>query len=179
MLVQSEDPGRIARYRACAGACLAGVAVFFAVAVVPVANAQAPVVFSPTGAEQSYVVPPDVSLVSIEAIGAAGGAHCGGGAGGLGAQVSAELAVSPGSVLYVEVGDVGAPGVLPGGVCSTTPETVFNGGGARGIVGAGGGGGASDVRTVPMGEAGSLGSRLIVAAAAAVPAAAFSWRCGR
>ena len=153
--------GRGVRFRACLGACVAIAAGAFA----PAASAQSPpVVFAPTGAEQSYVVPPGVSLVSIEAIGAPGGDGCGGAAGGLGAAVSAELAVSPGSILYVEVGAEGPPGALPGPSCSTSPSSAFNGGGTLGVVGGGGGGGASDVRTVPAAEAGALGSRLIVAA---------------
>jgi Glycine rich protein len=153
--------GRVVRH----GACVAMVALTAAAAVAPIATAQSPpVVFTPTGAEQSYVVPADVSQVSIEAIGAPGGGACGGGTGGLGARVTAELAVSPGSVLYVEVGAIGAPGVLPSGICVNSSPSVFNGGGALGVVGGGGGGGASDVRTVPRAEAGSLGSRLIVAA---------------
>ena len=72
--------------------------------------------------------------------------------------------MSPGSILWVEVGSVGSPGLLPGDVCANTTPGVFNGGGALGVIGSGGGGGASDVRMVPDGQAGSLGSRLIVAA---------------
>ena len=51
--------GRVVRLRACLGACLAAIAG----ALAPAAHAQTPaVVFEPTGAEQSYVVPSDVSL---------------------------------------------------------------------------------------------------------------------
>jgi hypothetical protein len=133
-------------------------------ALAPAASAlPPPAVFTSTGAEQAYVVPDDVTLVAIDAIGAAGGGGCGGGTGGLGGQVTARFAVSPGSVLFVEVGDVGAPGALPGGFCSTTSTESFNGGGGGGPVGAGGGGGASDVRTVPRIATGTSGSRLIVA----------------
>ena len=46
MMAETEDRGRSARSRACAGACLAGVAVFVAVAVEPVANAQSQAVYS-------------------------------------------------------------------------------------------------------------------------------------
>ena len=98
---EGSSMGRVVRH----GACLAMVALIAAAAVAPIATAQSPpLLFTPTGAEQSDVVPADVSLVSIEAIGARGGGACGGGTGGLGAHATAELAVSPGSVLYVEVG---------------------------------------------------------------------------
>jgi hypothetical protein len=79
---------------------------------------------------------------------------------GRGAVVSGVVSVTPGQVLYVEVGGTGG---LPAG--------GFNGGGESGsalldprLAQDGGGGGASDVRTVPM-SAGviSLTSRLIVA----------------
>ena len=66
--------GRVVRR----GACRGMVGLIAAAAVAPVAGAQSPpVLFTPTGAEQSYVVPADVSLVSIEAIGARGGGACG------------------------------------------------------------------------------------------------------
>ena len=120
-------------------------------------------VFSPTGAEQSYVVPADVTLVSIDAIGAAGGGGCGGAAGGRGAHMSAQIPVSSGSVLFVEVGAIGTQGALPGNFCNATAAAAFNGGGLNGPVSGGGGGGASDVRTVPRTEAGSPGSRVLVA----------------
>jgi hypothetical protein len=80
------------------------------------------------------------------ATGAPGGVGQGGGPAGRGAQVSADLAVTPGQTLYVNVG--GSDG--------------FNGGGSSSGSG-GGGGGASDVRTVSRDQDGSLDSRLIVA----------------
>ena len=113
--------------------------------------------FSYTGAEQTYIVPAGVGSVSIVAIGAAGGGPVSFGSGGRAADVSGVVDVAAGEVLYVEVG--GAGGQSAGG---------FNGGGA-GRSGSGlswyGGGGASDVRTLPI-SAGviSLNSRLIVAA---------------
>ena len=101
MGLQGGSLGSRVRFRACLGACVAIAAGAFA----PVASAQSPsVVFSATGAEQAYVVTPGVSLVSVEAIGAPGGGGCGGAAGGLGARVTAELAVSPGSVLMSKWG---------------------------------------------------------------------------
>ena len=106
--------------------------------------------FPSSGAEQSFVVPVGVSSVRVQAIGAPGE---GGrvqirgipGSGGAGAVVTGTLPVSVGETLYVEVA---APG--------------FNGGG-RGGFGAGQGGDASDVRTVPMTSPGTRESRLLVA----------------
>jgi hypothetical protein len=109
--------------------------------------------FNFTGGEQTYTVPTGVDLLHVLAVGGAGAA--GGPPGGPGASVSAELPVTPGEVLYLVVGGNGASG-------------GFNGGGAHGAGegpdGSGGtGGGASDVRTEPIAEPGSLSSRLVVA----------------
>lgn len=115
-------------------------------------------VFSYTGGEQSYTVPADVSSLSITAIGAPGGGPLSGGlAAGRAAVVSGIVNVAPGQVVYVEVGGSGG-----------SPVGGFNGGGDSGTrngISVYGGGGASDVRTLPM-SAGviSLNSRLIVAA---------------
>jgi hypothetical protein len=104
--------------------------------------------FPSTGAEQMFTVPTGVSSVSVEAIGAAGETGFGFGLtpGGAGADVVGQLPVTAGEVLYVEVAGDG-----------------FNGGGLGGEFEAGHGGDASDVRTVPMASAGTLGSRLLVA----------------
>lgn len=114
--------------------------------------------FSYTGGEQSYIVPAGVSSLSITAIGAPGGGPLSGGlAAGRGAAVSGIVDVSAGHVLYVEVGGSGG-----------SPVGGFNGGGDS-VTASGvsvyGGGGASDVRTLPMSSGViSLNSRLIVAA---------------
>lgn len=131
-------------------------------------------VFGSTGTEQTYVVPAGVSSLSVTAIGAHGGqGYAGngvvGGVGGAGAAVIANLPVTPGEVLYVEVGGIGASGQPPG-----TDLGGFNGGGnsedaALSDGGGGGGGGASDVRLCSTsavgcpGGADSLSTRLIVA----------------
>ncbi len=111
----------------------------------------------------------------VTAIGAPGGAgapgpNIPGVAGGLGAQVSSGLAVTPGEVLYVEIGGPGGDGSANGGGLPG-----FNGGGlgGRSFGGdgsfGGGGGGASDVRlcsisaTSCAAAASSLASRLLVA----------------
>jgi Glycine rich protein/Abnormal spindle-like microcephaly-assoc'd, ASPM-SPD-2-Hydin len=120
--------------------------------------------FSYTGSEAYYVVPSGVTEVQVTAQGAAGGGGCTGTVGGRGAQVSADFAVSPGSVLDVEVGGIGGQGVV-GGICQEAIQAGgFDGGGEGNSVGGGGGGGASDVRTDPLVDSGAtLSSRLIVA----------------
>jgi Glycine rich protein len=114
--------------------------------------------FSYSGGEQMYAVPAGVQSLWIKAIGAPGGRpRKFGFAPGRGAVVSGIVDVTPGQVLYVEVGGPG--GFSRGG---------FNGGGdspIRNGLSVYGGGGASDVRTLPMSAgAMSLTSRLIVAA---------------
>jgi hypothetical protein len=116
--------------------------------------------FSYTGDEQTYTVPVGVSRVQITAIGGAGGTPPEGTGvpGGRAAIVTGVVPVTPGQVLYVYVGGAGE---LPAG--------GYNGGGDGGTREWGmvwGGGGASDVSTVPErdGLQLSLESRMIVAA---------------
>ena len=87
--------------------------------------------FSP-GPEGTFAVPAGVGSVHVVAVGGAGGGSLGG-SGGPGAQVSANLNVTPGSTLFVE---------------------VAIGGGASGSLDAAGGGGESDVRTCSAADAG-------------------------
>jgi uncharacterized repeat protein (TIGR01451 family) len=101
--------------------------------------------FSSSGSEQTFATPAGVSSVHVVATGANGGTTFIG-RGGAGAQVTSDLAVTPGATLFVEV-NVG------GGASS--------GGGASG-------GGESDVRTCSASAScGTLGTaqdpRLIVA----------------
>ena len=110
--------------------------------------------FKYTGVQQTFTVPAGVTDVHVVATGGAGGtAPAGGAPGGRGAVVSANVAVTSGT-LYVEVGGAGA-GATGG----------FNGGGGE-VPGAygGGGGGASDVRTISSSAPKTLESRLLVAA---------------
>jgi hypothetical protein len=122
-----------------------------ALAVLAAPCAAGAVVFSSTGSEQSYPVTARQTQVHVVAVGGEGGAGNGAQLGGFGGVASADLPVTPGSTLYVEVGGNGA-NVNTGG---------FNGGGT-GASGGGGGGGASDVRTAPLAAAGSLSSRLLI-----------------
>ncbi len=89
-----------------------------------------------TGGAQSWTVPQGVTQATFTLYGAEGGASSSGESGGLGAQVTATLAVSPGTVLQVDVGQGGG---------TNDAASTFNGGGP-GAGGAGDGGGGSDVR---------------------------------
>jgi hypothetical protein len=83
-------------------------------------------VFPYTGAEQTYTVPPGVTLVHIAAVGGEGAASMNtfGVAGGFGATASEDLPVTPGQVLYVEVGGNGSTGGFNGGGTGEPPTGV-------------------------------------------------------
>jgi len=98
--------------------------------------------------EQSFVVPAGVSTIQVRAVGGAGASG-----NSRPAEVNGQIAVSPGETLYLEVGGNGSGS-----------DGGFNGGGEGGNFQAGGGGGASDIRTLPRADAGTLTSRLLVAA---------------
>jgi hypothetical protein len=128
-----------------------------ALAVTDLARAET-VTFLPTGTEQTFTVPPGVTSLHAIAVGGRGGTGASnGGGGGFGALATADLPVTPGQVLYVEVGGNGPSDGSAG----------FNGGGTGGAgssAAGGGGGGASDVRTAPRAAGSSLLTRLITAA---------------
>lgn len=143
--------------------------------VAPVSASGATQVFGYTGGEQTYVVGPEVHSLHVVAIGAPGGDGSDdpptqrGGLGGLGARLEGDLAVTPGQVLFVEVGGAGADG---GGVAGGG-KGGFNGGGSSNngvfLLPGGGGGGATDIRSCSMaavcvGGGTTLASRLLVAA---------------
>ncbi len=129
----------------CAVFAVAALAAGPALAAPPKATAT----FSSTGGEQSFTVPAGVTSIRVRAIGEAGREGRGffrqPAPGGKGAAIAAQLAVTPGEVLYLEVA---APG--------------FNGAGLGGYQ-AGNGGSASDIRSAAIGAEGSLESRLVVA----------------
>jgi hypothetical protein len=124
-------------------------------------------VFGYTGAQQTWLVPDDVTRVTIAATGAAGG-EAGTGTTGKGSTATGTYAVTPGETLYIYVGGKGGDGTaggdVPGGSggwngggkggdCDGTNLYCFGGSGA-------GGGGASDVRRGGT----SLANRIIVGA---------------
>lgn len=105
--------------------------------------------FNFTGAVQSFVVPVDVDVISVETWGAQGWSSSRD-SGGLGGYTSGDLAVTAGETLWVYVGGAGT---------STNGNRIAGGGGFNGggdgqsnhlssgtTRYAGGGGGASDVR---------------------------------
>ena len=125
---------------------------YYAEAVAPAGGTQT---FNYTGSTQTFTVPAGVTSIQIESWGAQGNSNAQGVVGGLGGYATGTLAVTPGDILYLEVGG--------GGTISTTGG--YNGGGSAGAVGApgafgGGGGGCSDVRL----NVNSLATRVIVAA---------------
>ena len=126
-----------------------------------------------TGSIQYFTVPSGVTTIGVVARGAMGGYNstmwsttCSGtlpDSPGRGACVQATLAVTPGQVLTIYVGQKGTDGFNTG--CAATPGTGgWNGGGNGGFgygsYGGGGGGGASDVRF----GAATLADRVVVAA---------------
>ena len=130
--------------------------------------------YASTGGEQSLVVPTPAFLgdrLHVVLQGGRGGNAVGGPTGGTGATVVSDLpfgtgsTLTPGSTLYVEVGGNGQDGGK-----FDLGEGGWNGGGdgndndSVSSWPSGGGGGASDVRTVALGQGGSLASRLLVAA---------------
>jgi Glycine rich protein len=114
--------------------------------------------FTTPGTEGTFTVPSGVTKLHVVAVGGKGGsgyAYSGSqaGVGAYGAVASADLPVSGGQVLYVEIGGngpdaYGYPDASNGGGHSTQ---------------SGGGGGASDVRTTPYSGANSDATRLLVA----------------
>jgi hypothetical protein len=124
--------------------------------------------------EYAFAVPAGVTSLQVTLVGGSGGAGKGGSSGGSGgspATVTAQLAVTPGEILYAEVAGNGeaATGAHNAGGYGGGGE-----GGARsgfGGTGGGGGGGASDLRlcsaSAPPAACSTLVSRLIVAAGGA------------
>jgi uncharacterized repeat protein (TIGR01451 family) len=119
--------------------------------VAPVlATTPASVTFGYTHAEQQFDVPAGVSDIHVALVGGHGGLGATG-TPSRGAIVSGDLAVTAGTTIFVEV--AGNGNYIVGG---------FNGGGNS--FDFGGGGGASDIRTASRSDAGSMGTRLMVAA---------------
>lgn len=114
--------------------------------------------FSYTGSQQAITLSP--GIYTMECRGAQGGMYSSGYAGGYGASVRGTLAVNEKDTLYIYVGQMGYN--YPANHSNPAP---FNGGG-EGYGGGGDGGGASDIRLTggEWNHAGSLRSRVMVAA---------------
>lgn len=118
-------------------------------------NAQTTVIYSYTGAVQTFVVPACVTSIIVDASGGKGGNN-GGVAGGMGGRVQATIPVTPGETLNVYVGELGI------NTSTNSPAGYNGGGGVYSYVSAGTagtGGGASDIRRSPYTSA----NRLVVA----------------
>ncbi len=106
--------------------------------------------FTYTGAQQIFTVPAGVTSITVDAYGAQGGSNSPTTNVNYGGYVQADLAVTPGTVIYVNVGQ--QPTGLTGG---------WNGGGNGETAGIGGGG-ASDIRIGGT----ALSNRMVVAGGA-------------
>src|SRR5690242_4225714 len=106
--------------------------------------------FAPAGT-YTWVVPAGVTQAAFDVYGAQGGSSDAAGAGGLGGEATATMAVTPGSTVTIYVGGAGGSAPACGG-SSAGGAGGFNGGANGGTSlcdigrGGGGGGGASDVR---------------------------------
>lgn len=107
-------------------------------------------VFNYTGAQQTFTVPAGVTSIVVDAYGAQGGSNSPSTNINYGGYVQATLAVTPGTTIYVNVGQ--QPNGLTGG---------WNGGG-NGETAGQGGGGASDIRIGGT----TLNDRMVVAGGA-------------
>ena len=143
--------------------------------------AVSPMNFAFTDGDQCFTVPPGVREIEAGLIGGFGGTGYNPGQttsplGGNGATVIANVSVTPGQILYVEVGGSGYPGGSPDAVDNAGvggPNGGGNGGTsqlAKGQPRAAGGGGETDLRTEPYAGCGtsavqvaSLDSRILVA----------------
>ncbi len=110
-----------------------------------------------TGGSQYWTVPAGVTQATFTLYGAEGGDGWGiGGStdpGGLGAEVTGTLTVTPGTLIQVNAGQAGAAGAAG----------TFGGGGAPGGRDAGGGGGETDVRAPAADGSYPLSDALLVA----------------
>jgi|GEM_PF-3608572 len=102
-------------------------------------SAQTTVPFTYTGSEQSWTVPAGVTSIDVKLWGAGGGGDYNGSSGGSGGFVKGTLAVTPGQILKIVVGEGGSKADNSAG--NTSPAAGSYGGGGRGTsYGAAGGG---------------------------------------
>ena len=100
--------------------------------------------FSTVG-EHAFTVPEGVTTLHVVAVGAAGGASTNA-VGGQGLQVTGDIAVTPGQVLYAEVGGPGHDSASNSGDGAGGANGGANGGDFGTVSAGAGGGGASDLR---------------------------------
>ncbi len=111
--------------------------------------------FAYTGAVQTYTVPCGVTSIQVDMKGARGGFGYGSySRGGYGGRVVCSLSVTPGQVLYLNVGGYGN-----NGSSGSYATGGFNGGAGCSYTYGGGGGGATDIRI----GSNTLSNRVVVA----------------
>ena len=148
---------------ACAAAAIGLLIAFTA------ASAHAATITFTTPGERGLNVPAGVTSMHVVAVGGSGGAGGNdpgpGGSGGAGAVASADVPVSPGQLIFVEVASNGSnANVETGGAGGNNGGADGgNSSGGTNCHAGGGGGGASDLRTSRYTEPGSLASRLVAA----------------
>jgi hypothetical protein len=101
-------------------------------------------VFSYSGNDQSYTVPSGVTSITVNLYGASGGSNNSSATGGLGAETTGTIAVTPGEILDLKVGGSGASPYLNSSASGGYPD----GGAAQGnnfSQSGGGGGGSSSI----------------------------------
>ena len=144
------------RFRSSTSVAIAAVAALCLLLIAGAAEAGAATVkrFTSTGAQQFFAVPDGVTNLHVVAIGGRGGRGAGPSSalGGFGGVMTADLSVTPGEVLVLNVAGNGGDGG-GGGQPGAEGAGGFNAGGAGGRSGdlalgrgGGGGGGMSDVR---------------------------------
>ena len=117
-----------------------------------------------SGSVQQYVVPPGVTSIGVDVAGAVGGTGAYQNSksyGGMGGVTSSTLTVTPGSTLFLYVGNVGGSCIYSGNANSGYGGSNSGGGGQGGNASwfeGGGGGGSSDIRTT----SGTLTSRVVI-----------------
>jgi trimeric autotransporter adhesin len=125
--------------------------------------------FNFTGSMQTYTVPTGCTSILVDVAGAQGGNYTSPvQTGGKGGRAQGTVAVTPGEIIYIYVGQQ-----PPSGSCGSTAVVggSNSGGGAQGGAGTvaggcggAGGGGSSDIRTISGTTTAALASRLLVGA---------------
>jgi hypothetical protein len=119
--------------------------------------------FTFTGALQTFIVPENVSSITIQAIGAAGGSVSSIRTGGNGASIQGDFTVTPGEILSVLVGEQGQGSDELDAAGGGGGSFVWSGNGFSALnlssllIAAGGGGGACDAEDGFDGEIGESG----------------------
>jgi hypothetical protein len=112
----------------CPGTAL-GAASFVSVSPAGADTFPGPVTFAYTGGEQPYTVPADVYLIQIEAVGGNGSPDA---THGVGMDLNVGLPVTPGDVLYAEVGAAGGVSTFGGGAPAPQAPAQAAGGATSG-----------------------------------------------